>query len=272
MLQRTIDPARPAEAVMGAPTPVSALQIPRIGHDEAMRITATEHERVLELLHDLGSADWDVDTDCTGWTVRDVVVHVIASAQAQASPVEFARQVRAGRPLTRQIGGSHWVDGVNEAQLRARRAWVPGELPRRWEVAAAAALAARRRMPALLRALPVLPLGSALGTDLGWKPLGYLFDVGLTRDVWMHRVDVARAVGRPMVLTAEHDGRIVADVVAEWAGLHDDPFTLDLRGPAGGWYAARGGDVPIRLDAVDFVRILSGRGSGAGVLEHKLPL
>ena len=88
----------------------------------------------------------------------------------------------------------------------------------------------------------------------------------------MHRVDVARAIGQPLVLTAEHDGRIVADIVAEWAGVHEDPFTLDLRGPAGGRYAARGGSTPITLDAVEFVRILSGRGHGAGVLEHKLPL
>jgi hypothetical protein len=54
--------------------------------------------------------------------------------------------------------------------------------------------------------------------------------------------------------------------------MHDDPFTLDLRGRAGGCYAARGGSTPIELDAVEFVRILSGRGEGAGVLEHKLPL
>ncbi len=257
---------------MGSPSATPALGIPRVGHDEAMRITATEHLRVLELVRGLGPAEWDADTDCAGWTVRDVVVHLIASAQAQASPAEFARQVWAGRPLTREIGGSHWVDGVNEAQLRARRAWRADELPGRWEEAAGAALAARRRMPALVRALPVLPLGSALGTHIGWKPLGYMFDVGLTRDVWMHRVDVARAVGRPLTLTAEHDGRIVADIVAEWARLHDDPFTVDLQGPAGGRYSARGGAVPIRLDAVEFVRILSGRGVGPGVLEHKLPL
>jgi uncharacterized protein (TIGR03083 family) len=249
-----------------------ASQILRVEHQEAMQIAATENARVGELVHALGPADWDMTTDCTGWTVRDVVIHLIASAEAQASPVEFGRQVWAGRPLTRQIGGHHWVDGVNEAQLRARREWTHEELPRRWTKAAAAALSARRHMPALLRALPVLPLGSGLGTRMGWKPLGYLFDIGFTRDAWMHRVDLARAIREPLVLTAEHDGRIVADIVAEWAGVHEDPFTLDLRGPAGGCYAARGGSTPIELDAVEFVRVLSGRGQGAGVLAHKLPL
>lgn len=257
---------------MTTPTTVSALDVGRIDHAEAMRITATENSRLLDQLRQLTPGDWAAATDCPRWTVRDMVVHLVASAQAQANPIEFGRQVWTGRKLTAQIGGSHWVDGLNEAQLRARRDWTAEQLPRRWEKAAAAALTARRRMPAPIRALPVLPIGTALGTDLGWKPLRYLFDIGFTRDVWMHRVDIARAVGRPLTLTADHDGRIVADIVAEWAPLHDEPFTLHLGGPAGGSYTARGGAAPVSLDAVEFVRILSGRGDGDGVLRHKLPL
>jgi uncharacterized protein (TIGR03083 family) len=257
---------------MSTPHVTAALQIPRIRHAEAMQITATENARLLEQVRDLGPGDWNAATDCTRWTVRDIVVHLIASAQAQASPIEFSRQVWAGRRFNGQVDGQQWVDGMNEAQLRARRSWTADQLPQKWEKAAAAALVVRRRMPAPIRSLPVLPLGSPLGTELGWKPLGYLFDMGFTRDVWMHRVDVARAVGRPLVVTEEHDGRLVADIVAEWAQLHDDPFTLDLRGPAGGCYSARGGDEPTRLDAVEFVRILSGRRDGVGVLQHKLPL
>ena len=55
---------------------------------------------------------------------------------------------------------------------------------------------------------------------------GYLFETILTRDTWMHRVDTAEATGRPMALTAEHDGVLVADVVTEWAARHGAPFTL----------------------------------------------
>jgi hypothetical protein len=148
--------------------------IPRIRHREAMAITEVENDRFGAALAQLDDADWTRPTDCTGWDVRALVVHLIASAQAQASPVEFARQVRAGRPLTAQIGGSHWVDGLNEAQLRARADLATGVLPALWGTTSAAALTARRRMPAPLRALPLLPLGEALGTDLGWKPIGYL--------------------------------------------------------------------------------------------------
>jgi len=244
----------------------------RIRHREAMELTAIENQRLLTQLRGLSPQDWRAATDCTGWTVRDVVVHLIASAQAQASPLEFARQVRAGRPLTAEIGGQHWVDGLNEAQLRARADLTPAELPSLWQHTSAAALTARRRMPAPLRALPLLPLGDVMGTKMGWQPLRYLFDIGFTRDVWMHRVDIARAIGRPLELTTGHDGRVVADIVAEWASRHGEPFTLLLTGPAGGRFRAGGGGGLTTVDAVEFARILSGRADANGVLRHKLPL
>jgi hypothetical protein len=128
-------------------------------------------------------------------------------------------------------------------------------------------------MPALIRALPLLPIGTGLGVHIGWQPIGYLFDMGFTRDVWMHRIDIARAAGIPPELTPEHDGRIVADIVAEWSRRHGQPYTLDLTGPAGGdFHAGTGGGEPQSVDAVEFVRILSGRAEGPGVLRHKLPL
>ena len=56
----------------------------------------------------------------------------------------------------------------------------------------------------------------------------------LTRDAWMHRLDLARATGQDPTLTADHDGVIVADVVAEWARRHGQPYRLELPArPAG---------------------------------------
>jgi uncharacterized protein (TIGR03083 family) len=253
-------------------TPQQVDQIPAVDHTEAMRLTETENARLLHQLRGLSEDQWTAATDCTGWTVRDVVVHLVASAQAQASPLEFLRQVVVGRPLTKQIGGHHWVDGLNEAQLRARRHWTPAMLPAAWEHHSAKALRARRKLPALVRALPVLPIGSGLGTHIGWQPLRYLFDMGFTRDVWMHRVDVARATGMPLELTADHDGRIIADIVAEWSRRHGDSYTLTLTGAAGGQFCAGDGGERQEVDAVEFARILSGRAEGPGVLRRKLPL
>jgi hypothetical protein len=89
--------------------------------------------------------------------------------------------------------------------------------------------------------------------------LGFLSDVIMTRDPWMHRADLAQATGAPMALTADHDGVLVDDVVREWAARHGRPFTLRLTGPAGGSW---GSDGPaLELDAVEFCRAISGRGT-----------
>ena len=97
----------------------------------------------------------------------------------------------------------------------------------------------------------------------------------LTRDTWMHRSDVAEATGRPMVLTPEHDGVLVADVAAEWAARHGRPVTLTLTGPAGGSWLFNatqpGAPEPIELDAVEFCRALSGRGRRPGLLATLVP-
>jgi hypothetical protein len=104
--------------------------------------------------------------------------------------------------------------------------------------------------------------------------LGYLIDTIYLRDLWMHRVDVARALSRHVELSASHDGRIVANVVAEWARRHGRPFVLDLTGPAGGMYTHDPG-VPeaerISVDAVEFCRTLAGRAHSTGLLTTVVP-
>ncbi len=81
---------------------------------------------------------------------------------------------------------------------------------------------------------------------------GFLLDIVLTRDPWMHRVDITRATKAQQVLTAEHDGVLVADVVEEWATRHARPCTLTLTGPVGGQWSAGSGGPNIELDAVEF--------------------
>jgi hypothetical protein len=96
----------------------------------------------------------------------------------------------------------------------------------------------------------------------------HLFDMGFTRDTWMHRIDLTHAAGTPFDADAAHDGRIVADLLAEWAGSHGEPFTLALSGPAGGLFTAGTGGAQVDLDAIEFCRILAERVHGEGVLRH----
>jgi hypothetical protein len=106
-----------------------------------------------------------------------------------------------------------------------------------------------------------------------WK-FGYLVDRIFTRDTWMHRLDLCRATDREMTITADHDGRLVADVVAEWARRHGEPFSLVLTGPAGGRWTTHGSGAPeieIEMDALDFCWTLAGRAPGKGLLETPVP-
>ena len=242
--------------------------IPRIAHDEAMRVAARENEKFAELLRSFGPEDWSKPTDCALWDVHALVAHVVGAAAGQAAPREFIRQVRKGRPLKVEIGGQFWWDGMNEFQVRERSGHSPAQLIAEWDTASARALRARRGLPRPLARLPLLNLPAPVGR----QPLAYLFDVGFTRDVWMHRIDLARATGTTLDLDGHHDGRIVADLVAEWAATHGEPFVLTLDGPAGAMFRAGTDGERVDIDAVEFARILAERGHGTGILRHPLPL
>jgi uncharacterized protein (TIGR03083 family) len=239
-----------------------------IEHAEAMAITAVENAKFSRLLDEIAEADWHLPTPCDRWTVHDVAAHVVGAAAAQASPREFIRQVRAGRSVRKETGADFWWDGMNEVQVRERATRTVPELRTEWATASATALRARTKLPRLLARLPVLNLPAPVGR----QPISYLFDMGLTRDVWMHRIDIAEAIGRDPDLDADHDGRILADIVAEWAATHHEPFELHLEGPAGGLFSAGvGGDV-MTTTIVNFARCLTGRTTADGLLANPLPL
>ena len=93
-----------------------------------------------------------------------------------------------------------------------------------------------------------------------WR-LDYLLDVLFNRDLWMHRVDLARATGRPFVV-GDHDGEIVAPVVRDLARAWSSaPVALELTGSAGGGWLLGSGDpvAVVRAEAVAYMRALSGR-------------
>jgi uncharacterized protein (TIGR03083 family) len=249
-------------------TPTDVTSIERIAHDEAMAITAVENRKFADLLRSLDGDDWAKPTACELWDVRAMAAHVVGAAAAQISPREFLRQVRAGKPVVTEIGAQYWWGGMNEIQVRERASLTTDELIAEWVTNSEKARAARAKLPRLIARLPLLNLPAPVGR----QPLAYLFDIGFTRDVWAHRIDIAAATGHPMDLDADHDGRIVADIVAEWATTHGEPFTLELTGPAGGSYTADGGGEAITVDTLDFITILAERAEGPGVLRHKLPL
>jgi uncharacterized protein (TIGR03083 family) len=232
-------------------------------HRDWMAAAEEEYRRLGALLAELADDEWRRPTDCTDWDVREMVAHLVGAAECTASVRETRRQQKLGRRLR---PGAPDVDGINAVQVQERAEARPEQLRADLAEAGARGVRSRRRLPAPLRALPV-PFGPPLGT----RPLGYLMDRIYTRDAWLHRVDIARATGRPLLLTPEHDGRIVADVVAEWARAHGQPYRLTLTGPAGGtWSRGEDGD-ELTLDAIEFCRALSGRVPGNGLLASHVP-
>jgi uncharacterized protein (TIGR03083 family) len=245
---------------------VDVVDIPVLDHDEAMAVAAIEYDRVLDVVGRFSPDDWSKATDCAGWDVKDVVSHLLGWMEANADPAEARRQL-AVAARSAQEQSILRLDAQTALHVREHAQMSPAALTAAMHDWADRALAGRTAAPAEVRAST---FSAGLPGEPDWTR-GYLIDVVFTRDLWMHRVDLCRATGQPMVLTSEHDGRVIADVVADWARRHGQPFVIRLDGPAGGSFS-RGYDGPeIRLDAVEFCRVLSGRGAAEGLLTTFVP-
>lgn len=228
---------------MDATTTQPVDDVERLRHDEAGELAAAVNDQLLALLADVDPARWDTPTVCTGWTVDDMVGHLIGACRSMLSLREMLRQQRHGRRHAAEFGGSA-LDAFNQLQVDDHRHLSPAE--KLATLADLAPRAARKRtsLPAPLRAIkvPNPPGGSVPQGAMTGFTLGHLNDVLYTRDAWLHRVDIAAAVGIDARLDSDADRRLLADVVREWADRHGQPFTLHLDGPAGGrWHRGTGG-------------------------------
>jgi uncharacterized protein (TIGR03083 family) len=196
--------------------------------------------------------------------------HVLGACEAGASMRENVHQLRRARAYRKEHGGPLEA-ALSAVQVQERSDLGPAQVVERLAAVAPKTVRGRARTPGFVRAHAKLAVdGPVVET---WK-LGYLIDTIYLRDLWMHRVDVARALDRPVEFSPEHDGRLVADVVAEWARRHGRPFVLELSGPAGGTYAHDDGSAEaerITIDAVEFCRTLAGREPATGLLATVVP-
>jgi uncharacterized protein (TIGR03083 family) len=231
----------------------------------ALRLAATEYQRYLDLLQSLGPDDWTRPTDCPAWDVRAMAGHNLGQIEMAGSLPEMVRQfVAMGR---REEQG---VDALTAHQVESNRGLSRDGLIERYEAAIPRAVRGRGRRSRLIGRVTMPGKEAVNGAEEAWT-FGYLFETILTRDTWMHRIDTAEATGRPLELTADHDGVLVADVVLEWAARHGAPFELQLTGPAGGHWSVGTAGEELSLDAVLFARTLSGRAAGGGLLAVQVP-
>jgi uncharacterized protein (TIGR03083 family) len=237
-------------------------------HQEAMRLQATELDRTLALLGSLSESEWAARTACPDWDVRQMYLHVLGACEAGASMRENFHQMRVGRKHRKTHGGPLEA-ALSNVQVRERADLSPSQLIERLSEITPLTVRRRAKTPRLMRRLRIAIDGPVVET---WR-LGYLIDTIYLRDLWMHRVDTTQVTDHELELTADHDGRILADVVAEWARRHGQPFDLRLTGPAGGRYTVPGATTAesIELDAVEFSRMLGGRVAANGLLATVVP-
>jgi uncharacterized protein (TIGR03083 family) len=243
--------------------------IPPLTHHEAMTMAVEELKRFQALIESLAEEDWHQPTDCSLWTVKDIVAHQAAHVCSVTSVRSFMSQSNPMVMRSYLKNGMNMLDAMNQAQVDLRRQYTPGQLIAEIQDTTQRSLEGRNRLPAFVRSL-VLPLP---GLDQP-RSLGYLFDLIYSRDMWMHRIDICHAIGRKMPLDAAHDGRIVALIVKDLAekskrGLHGGAVLLELTGAAGGSYRIGENSTPqatIEIDVLTFAALTSGREKAANVL------
>ena len=230
--------------------------VPPVDRVEGVRLSRVQYHRLADVLDSLSPTEWAAPTDCAGWDVKAVASHVLGGLECLVSRREFVRQLLAGR----RLGYPDPLDGLNEYQVRLYAPLPSSVVAARLRSLVDPALKARLRTPRALRSLVRPSMAVSGRVSLGW-----IFDVIYTRDTFMHRIDVCRATGRDVV-TDQIEARIVADIVGEWADRHGAPVTLRITGPAGGTYVAGSGGEEIECDAIEFARLVSGRGTPVGLL------
>lgn len=192
--------------------------IPPITRTEAEGLARTEYERVVDQLRSLAPDDWAKPTDCQLWDVRAMAGHSTRMLSTFTDYRTLMREMSAATKIAKRSGGP-MIDALTAKQVADQADLSTSELITKIQDLGPRAARWRTTRSALFRKMPMKQ--EVAGEQETWR-MAYLLDIILTRDPWMHRVDIARATGREIQLTAAHDGRIIADVVAEWAryGVH----------------------------------------------------
>ena len=220
----------PAGGVQGAPEPVL---------DQLREVW----ESLAVLCRPLSEGQWDLATDCPGWSVKDNVSHMVGTERILLGETPPP----APEPMPAYVHNS--IGEVNEAWVAARRD-TPG------------ADVLDEFVDVTGRRLAILgDLAEPSWAEIGWSPIGQVpyrdFMAIRVFDCYIHEQDIRRAVGAPGHL----DGSL-ADYAVERV-VQALPFVLGKKvAPADGtvvtWEVARGGAASPRAATV---AVQGGRGT-----------
>jgi len=197
--------------------------------DPILFALAEQHSELGNLLAGASAGDWERDTPCEGWTVADVVLHLVqtdqlALASAEGDFAGMAARLTGGLPA----GSAGSVDDGAAAMVERERGQAGPVLRDRWTAGAGA-------------------LRQALGSGDPHRRVDWvagqlsLLTLATTRlaETWIHTGDVAAAldVELPPTERLRHIARLAwrtlpyafARAGRELSG----PVAFELRGPAG---------------------------------------
>ncbi len=233
-----------------------ALTIPRPEPRDAAIEGLAEVDALNALLAEIPDDEWDRLTASAGWTVRDIVAHLVGQHVESARPWTIPGKLRQAR---HRFPGRTALDAHNALQILEYSARTPGELRELLVRFGPKAVRARRRSPGLIRRQSFARYFPE--EHLPDLSFAYLFDVLSTRDTWLHRLEIARATDRPFT-TGEHDHGILAQVLRDLAQAWTGPaIILELTGAIGGRWTLGDAEplATVRTPALDYLWHLSGR-------------
>jgi len=207
-----------------------------------------------DLLASIEGIEWHRRTVCDEWDVADIAGHLIGQAEDVLRPWSFPRRYRKARRVYPEVVR---IDAHMMVQADEHRGTPPAELRTTFDRSWAKATRTIARYPEVIRRRSMTFDGVTFS-------LGYIHDILLARDLWMHRDDVCRALGRPFD-PGPYGGELIAQVMYD---VIDGPFwgerpavEVQLTGEGGGIYQLGRGEPVGRaaVDAVGYMRTVSGR-------------
>ncbi|MGI9644654.1 MAG: maleylpyruvate isomerase family mycothiol-dependent enzyme [Ilumatobacteraceae bacterium] len=248
--------------------PISGSMQPIEGFDAWMPLARSSYQRLADAFAAVPAERWADPTPCEAWTLRDLGGHMIGAMRSAASLREMMSQQRAIKRRIKETGEQE-VEAMTAIQIERAADLSIAELVDELQALVPKASAGRQNMPGFVRRK------AGFHVEMGdiserWN-LDYFLSTILTRDAWLHRIDVADSLGAPFDLD-DDDQAVVGDVAEEWARRHSKPVSLILTGPAGGNLVVGDGGPTIELDAIDFCRMVSGRKLPShALLEQSVP-
>ena len=138
---------------------------------------AAEEDRLDKILRSLDDSQWAVESECPGWTVADVVLHLAQTEEGVLATLE-------GRSTRIPVDGAATVDDAMDQWVDAQRGAPGRDVHARWNAARKSALDALRvadpQRPVAWAAAPLKPKTLAT-TRLS--------------EHWIHATDIAYPLG-----------------------------------------------------------------------------